>query len=124
MDKPSALLPKASVPCTMPSDTHGSTLNDRTAHRDARIQRRRRRRDADEFAEGRGSLKDKIDGIEKIESGKDFSGRAGDFTHAVIVTMRDKDVLAAYGPHPAHKEVQDLLHPVVKTLWVIDFEPV
>jgi len=31
-------------------------------------------------------LKDKIDGIKKIESGKDFSGRAGDFTHAVIVT--------------------------------------
>lgn len=70
------------------------------------------------------ALKDKIDGIEKIESGKDFSGRAGGFTHAVIVTMRDKEVLAAYGPHPAHKEVQDLLHPVVKTLWVLDFEPV
>ena len=69
------------------------------------------------------SLKDRIDGIEKIESGKDFSGRAGEFTHALIVTMRDKDVLGAYGPHPAHKEVQDLLHPVVKTLWVIDFEP-
>ena len=69
------------------------------------------------------ALKDKIDGIEKIESGKDFSGRAGDFSHAVIVTMHDKDVLSAYGPHPAHKEVQDLLHPVVKNLWVIDFEP-
>ena len=39
------------------------------------------------------ALKDKIDGIEKIESGKDFSGRAGDFSHAVIVTMHDKDVL-------------------------------
>ena len=67
-------------------------------------------------------LKGKIDGIDKIESGKDFSGRAGNFTHAVIVTMRDRDVLSAYGPHPAHKEVQDLLHPVVKTLWVVDFE--
>lgn len=68
-------------------------------------------------------LKDKIDGIERIESGKDFSGRAGEFTHAVIVTMRDREVLSAYGPHPAHKEVQGLLGPVVKTLWVIDFEP-
>ena len=68
-------------------------------------------------------LKGKIDGIDKIESGKDFSGRAGNFTHAVIVTMRDRDVLSAYGPHLAHKEVQDLLHPVVKTLWVVDFEP-
>jgi hypothetical protein len=68
-------------------------------------------------------LQGKIDGIEKVESGKDFSGRAGDFTHSVIVTMRDKDVLAEYGPHPAHKEVQAVLGPIVKTLWVIDFEP-
>ena len=58
-----------------------------------------------------------------MTSGKDFSGRAGYFTHSVIVTMRDKDVLADYGPHPAHKEVQGILGPIVKTLWVIDFEP-
>lgn len=68
-------------------------------------------------------LKGKIDGIEKIQSGKDFAGRAGNFTHAVIVTMRDKATVAAYGPHPAHKEVQGILGPLVKTLWVIDFEP-
>jgi len=68
-------------------------------------------------------LKESIDGIEKIEAGEDFSGRAGDFTHGVIVTMRDKDVLAAYGPHPAHKAVQGILGPIVKTLWVVDFEP-
>lgn len=68
-------------------------------------------------------LKGKIDGIEGVQSGKDFSGRAGDFTHSVIVTMRDRDVLAEYGPHPAHKEVQAVLGPIVKTLWVVDFEP-
>ena len=68
-------------------------------------------------------LKDKIDGIENICSGKDFSGRAGNFTHSAIVTMHDKDVLAEYGPHPAHKEVLAVLGPIVKTLWVIDFEP-
>jgi hypothetical protein len=32
-------------------------------------------------------------------------------------------VLAEYGPHPAHKEVQAILGPIVKTLWVVDFEP-
>ena len=68
-------------------------------------------------------LQGKIDGIEKVESGKDFSGRAGDFTHSVIVTMRDKGVLSEYGPHPAHKEVQSALSPIVKKLWVVDFEP-
>ncbi len=68
------------------------------------------------------ALKGKIDGIQSVESGKDFSGRAGNFTHSVIVTMRDRDVLAAYGPHPAHKEVQATLGPIVKTLWVVDFE--
>jgi hypothetical protein len=69
------------------------------------------------------ALQGKIDGIEAVTSGKDFSGRAGDFTHSVIVTMRDKNVLAEYGPHPAHKEVQAILGPIVKTLWVVDFEP-
>mgnify|MGYP006103013971 CR=1 FL=1 len=68
-------------------------------------------------------LQGKIDGIERVQSGKDFSGRAGDFTHSVIVTMRDKGVLSAYGPHPDHKEVQNILGPIVKTLWVVDFEP-
>jgi hypothetical protein len=68
-------------------------------------------------------LQGKIDGSEGVQSGKDFSGRAGDFTHSVIVTMRDKGVLAEYGPHPAHKEVQAVLGPIVKTLWVVDFEP-
>ena len=69
-----------------------------------------------------GELKDKIEGVLEVQSGKDFSGRAGNFTHGIIVTMRDKDVLSAYGPHPAHKEVQGLLGPIVETLWVIDFE--
>ncbi len=69
-----------------------------------------------------GELKDKIDGVLEVQSGKDFSGRAGNFTHGIIVTMRDKDVLSAYGPHPAHKEVQGLLAPIVETLCVIDFE--
>lgn len=67
-------------------------------------------------------LKGKIDGVEEIETGKDFSGRAGNFTHAVIITMRDKATVEAYGPHPAHKEVQAVLGPIVATLWVIDFE--
>jgi hypothetical protein len=69
------------------------------------------------------ALEGKINGIGGVTSGKDFSGRAGNFTHSVIVTMRDKNVLAEYGPHPAHKEVQAILGPIVKTLWVVDFEP-
>ncbi len=68
-------------------------------------------------------LKNHIDGIESIVSGKDFSGRAGNFTHSVIVQMHDKSVLAAYGPHRAHKAVQEILAPIVETLWVVDFEP-
>ena len=67
-------------------------------------------------------LEDKIDGVEQIHSGEDFSGRGGNFTHSIIVTMRDRDVLAAYGPHPAHKEVQAVLGPIVEKLCVIDFE--
>ena len=46
--------------------------------------------DTDDSLKAVESLKDKVDRIERIESGKDFSGRAGEFTHAVIVTMRDK----------------------------------
>ena len=65
-------------------------------------------------------LKDKIDRSRSDRQG--FLRPCRQFTHAVIVTMRDREVLSAYGP-PAHKEVQGLLGPVVKTLWVIDFEP-
>lgn len=68
-------------------------------------------------------LQGRIDGIEKVETGADLSGRGGGFTHAAIVTMRDRTVLDAYGPHPAHKEVQARLEPVVAELRVIDIEP-
>lgn len=68
-------------------------------------------------------LQGRIDGIEGIQTGADFSGRGGGFTHAAIVTMRDRAVLDAYGPHPAHKEVQARLGPIVAELRVVDFEP-
>ena len=69
------------------------------------------------------TLKGTIKGIDNIQSGKDFSGRGGNYTHAIIVTMRDREVLASYGPHPAHKKIQEMLHPIVCNLGVIDFEP-
>ena len=70
-----------------------------------------------------GGLADKIDGVLDVEWGANFTDRAGAFTHGAIVTMRDRDVLAAYGPHPAHQEVLKDLMPAAADLLVLDFEP-
>lgn len=64
-----------------------------------------------------------IDGVENVQWGENFTDRAGNFTHAAIVTMRDKDVLSAYGPHPAHQAALDIAKPILANIMVADFEP-
>ena len=34
-----------------------------------------------------GGLKDKIEGVLEVQSGKDFSGRSGNFTHGIICLL-------------------------------------
>ena len=76
----------------------------------------------DAFAAAVAAFPDQIDGVESVEWGTNFTDRAGKYTHAGIVTMRDKDVLAGYGPHPVHQAAVALVMPVVANMLAADFE--
>ncbi len=67
-------------------------------------------------------LKDKVPGVLAVKGGKNFTDRAGNVSHAAIVTLADKEALAGYGPHPAHQQVVKALGGLVKNLTVVDFE--
>ena len=67
-------------------------------------------------------LKDKVPGVLAVKGGKNFSDRAGNISHAAIVTLADKEALSGYGPHPAHQAVVKVLGGWVKNITVGDFE--
>ena len=46
----------------------------------------------DGFVSAVSAFPGKIDGVEKVEFGENFTDRAGNYTHVGIVTLRDKDV--------------------------------
>ena len=77
----------------------------------------------DSFMSMVGAFQGKIDGVESVEWGENFSDRAGNFTHAAIVTLRDKEALAGYGPHPEHQAALAVASPAVANIMVADFEP-
>lgn len=68
------------------------------------------------------ALKDKIPGIVDITAGKDFSGRGGAYSIGLVVRMKDRETLQAYGPHPAHQEVVRFVEEVCASRVVIDYE--
>lgn len=73
------------------------------------------------FAKFDGLLR-QIPGVIDFKIGRNFTNRAPNVTHAAIVTMKDKESLAGYGPHPKHVEVQGILKLYVKSMSVVDFE--
>lgn len=75
-----------------------------------------------EVLDGIAALKDKIPGVQDVKIGENFTNRAPHISHAVVVTLTDKDALAAYGPHPAHKDLLKILMPFAKNLTIADIE--
>jgi hypothetical protein len=66
------------------------------------------------------ALLKQIPGVLDVKAGRNFTDRAPNITHATLVTLKDKQSLAGYGPHPKHVEAQGLLKPHVKQLLVVD----
>ncbi len=73
------------------------------------------------FGKVAGLLK-QIPGVMEVKAGRNFTARAPNITHATLVTLKDKQALAGYGPHPKHVEVQGLLKPHLKNIMVVDFD--
>ena len=67
------------------------------------------------------SLEEKIPGVLEVKISNNITDRAP-YSHGAIITMRDRETLAGYGPHPAHQQVLQLLQPVAANLVVVDIE--
>ncbi|NKB50195.1 MAG: hypothetical protein GKS02_12635 [Alphaproteobacteria bacterium] len=76
----------------------------------------------DGFSSAVNAFPGQIDGVESVEFGKNFTDRAGNFTHCGVVTLRDKDALAGYGPHEAHQAALAVAMPAVANIIVADIE--
>ncbi len=76
---------------------------------------------AELFAKTDAMLK-QIPGVIEVKSGRNFTTRSPHITHASIMTMKDKETLANYRPHPIHVEVQGMLKPYLKAATVGDIE--
>ena len=63
-----------------------------------------------------------IPGVIDVKSGRNFSDRTPNITHASVMTMKDKETLAKYRPHPIHVEVQGMLKPYLISASVADIE--
>ena len=67
-------------------------------------------------------LKDEVSGIVDFSAGKDFSGRAGDYTHALFARFQDRDGLQEYLGHPEHLAVVEKLDAHTSGRLVADYE--
>ncbi len=76
---------------------------------------------AELFAKTDAMLK-QIPGVIDVKSGRNFTTRSPNVTHASIMTMKDKETLANYRPHPIHVEVQGMLKPYLIRASVGDIE--
>lgn len=63
-----------------------------------------------------------IQGIESIRCGRNFSKHIKGFTHAVVVTARNKVALDAYRNHPSHLVVARKIEEMEEDGIGIDFE--
>jgi hypothetical protein len=68
-------------------------------------------------------LKSKIPGIVDLSCGANFSDRAKDYTHGLVVRFKDRSALEGYGPHPEHQRVvTNFITPIRADVLAFDYE--
>jgi len=67
-------------------------------------------------------LKDEVPGVVDLSVGKDFTGRAGEYTHALFARFEDRDGLKAYLEHPDHLVIVEKLGERTSGRIVVDYE--
>lgn len=75
----------------------------------------------DQHLRALATLPERVPGITAFSLGANYSERSRGYTHALVVTLRDRAALAAYGPHPAHVEVAAPLRQDAELL-VVDYD--
>ncbi|MGB3683394.1 MAG: Dabb family protein [Rubrobacteraceae bacterium] len=68
------------------------------------------------------ALKEEISSVVDFSVGEDFSGRAGEYTHALFARFEDRDGLQEYLKHPEHLAVVEKLDAHTSGRLVADYE--
>ena len=68
------------------------------------------------------NLKDEIPSTLDLSVGEDFSGRSGEYTHALFARFEDAAGLQEYMGHPAHLAVVEKLNATTTGRIVADYE--
>jgi hypothetical protein len=68
------------------------------------------------------SLQGKVPGLQYIEVGRDFSGKAAAMDMVLHTEFNSMDDLAAYAAHPEHLKVVEFIKPRVCERAVVDYE--
>lgn len=67
-------------------------------------------------------LRESVPGVVDLSVGEDFSGRAGEYTHALFVRFNDREGLKTYMEHPDHLAVVEKLGERTTGRIVADYE--
>ena len=68
------------------------------------------------------SLAGLVPAVDAIECGRSYTDRAGGLTHAIIVSLPDRESLPLYLDHPAHVPVAEALVADIAELRVMDLD--
>ena len=68
------------------------------------------------------ALKDEVSSTVDLSVGEDFSGRTGEYTHALFARFEDRDGLQEYMQHPSHLDVVEKLDERTTGRIVADYE--
>jgi antibiotic biosynthesis monooxygenase (ABM) superfamily enzyme len=76
-----------------------------------------------EFIAALRRLKETVPGIVDLSAGKTFTPERGQgYSIGLVVRFRDKEGLAAYGPHPNHQPVKEMVSRLCESVLAIDYE--
>ena len=78
--------------------------------------------DKDDLMVSLRGLKETVPGVVDFSVGQDFSGRAGEYTHALFARFEDRDGLKTYLEHPDHLAVVEKLGERTSGRIVADYE--
>ncbi len=68
------------------------------------------------------ALEDEVPSVVDFSVGEDFSGRAGEYTHALFARFESRDGLQEYLGHPEHLAVVEKLDAHTSGRLVADYE--
>ena len=75
------------------------------------------------MVQGLKGLAGRVPGVVGLSVGANFSDRNKGFTHGLVVRFENRAALDGYIPHPAHREVVEMLiRPISEDVLVVDYE--